>query len=231
MLNPMAWGLGGTPFHPQPCFDPVTLAAIASMAATAAPYVGTAATVAGTAMSYMGQRAAAKGTIAAGQAAKQAADYEAAQLDIKANEERAAARVEADEFLRRKELALSSGQAKGAASGFTSTDPSSLAIADEISRYGTVQEQMALYGGESRAEGTKAQAAGRRFEGNAALQGAGLKAKGQKLEAAGTILGGISTLASRFAPASTTSSSDSAFRFGQPMKGPGGWRTTTTAYR
>lgn len=143
----------------------------------------------------------AQGTLAAGKAAQQSANYEAAQLDIKAKEEQAAAQRDAEEHGREKDLALSKLQTNAAASGFSATDPTSLAIADEIAKYGTYKEQMAMYGGESRRTGIEAQATGRRMEGRAAMAGA-------KSAAMGTILGGISSMASSFAkpygkPAST----------------------------
>jgi hypothetical protein len=143
----------------------------------------------------------AQGTIAAGKAAQQSANYEAAQLDIKAKEEQAAAQRDAQEYGREKDLALSKLQTNAAASGFSATDPTALAVADEIAKYGTYKEQMAMYGGTSRRAGVEAQAEGRRMEGKAALQGA-------KSAAMGTILGGISSMASSFAkpygkPAST----------------------------
>jgi len=147
---------------------------------------------------------AAYGTLAAGKSAQQAANYEAAQLDVKAKEEQAASQREAFEYKRRKDMALSELQNKGAASGFSATDPTSLALADEISKYGTMQEQMAMYGGESRRTGIEAQAYGRRMEGAAARQGAAYSA-------AGTILGGISTMAGKYAP---------------PGGGGGGWSTS-----
>jgi hypothetical protein len=140
----------------------------------------------------MGSVVQAQGTIAAGKQAKVAADYEAAQLDIKAKEEQAAAQREGFEHQRKKELALSELTTKSAASGFSATDPTSLALADEIEKYGTVQQQMAMYGGTSRRAGIEAQAEGRRMEGKAAVTGA-------RSAALGTILGGISSMAGKFA--------------------------------
>lgn len=130
----------------------------------------------------------AAGTLAAGKSAQQAAEYEAAQLDIKAKEEQAAAQRDAEEYRRRKQFALSKLQTNAAASGFTATDPTALALADEIEQYGTYQQQMAQYGGTSRKAGLEAQAIGRRMEGRAARRGA-------SYGAAGTILSGISSLA------------------------------------
>lgn len=145
-------------------------------------------TVAGMAGSYI----QAQGTLAAGKAAQQAAEFEAKQLDIKAKEEQAAAQREMFDQRREKELALSKLQSNAAASGFSATDPTSLALADEIEKYGTVKEQLAMYGGTSRRAGIEAQAASRRMEGEAAKIGS-------KYSAAGTILGGISTMAGKYA--------------------------------
>jgi hypothetical protein len=133
----------------------------------------------------------AQGTIAAGKAAQQSAEFEAQQLDIKAKEEQAAAQREAFEHKRKTDLTLSELQSRAATSGFTATDPTALALADEISRYGTYQQQMAQYGGASRRAGTQAQAGARRMEGRAARKAAGYSA-------AGTILGGISSIAGNY---------------------------------
>jgi hypothetical protein len=154
------------------------LAAVATVVSAAAGMAG----------SYM----QAQGTIAAGKAAKQAADYEAAQLDIKAKEDQAAAQRDAEQHGREKDLALSKLQTNAAASGFSATDPSALAMADEIAKYGTYKEQLTMYGGTSRKAGIEAQAVGRRMEGKAALAGA-------RSQATATILGGISTMAGKYA--------------------------------
>lgn len=170
--------------------------------------VSAVATIGGMAMQLASANAAAAAQKAAGQAAKQSADFEAAQLDIRAKEEQAAAQRESEQIRRRRDLALSSLTARSAASGFSATDPTTLSIGDEITRYGTTQEQMAMYGGASRRAGVESQAAGRRFEGEAALRGANLSASARRYDAAGTILGGVSNLALRFGnrPTSTASS-------------------------
>lgn len=131
------------------------------------------------------------GTIAAGKAQDQAAKYEAAQLDIEAKNRKAESQIEAGEISRRKDLALSNLQANAAASGFSATDPTALAKADEIARYGTFQEQLAQYGGTSQRAGLEAQAEARRFTGKA-------QRIGSRYSAAGTILGGIGSAASGF---------------------------------
>jgi hypothetical protein len=158
--------------------------------------------VAGLAGSFI----AARGTIAAGKAQQRALNYEAAQLDQEAKQKEAEAQVEAQQYQRKKELTLSNLQANAAASGFTATDPTALALADEISRYGTYQQQLAQYGGENQRAGLEAQAEGRRMTGRAAVTGA-------RYSAAGTILGGISSLAGKFA-SSTPAVGATSFRYG-----------------
>jgi len=195
MLNPQAWGLGGGALAVPsgfglngPCYDPITLTALASTAATALPYISTAATVAGTAVSAMG-------TLAAGKSAQQAANYQAAQLDAKGKEELAQSQQEAEQYRRKKQLALSTLTNRAAGSGFSATDPTALNLAEDIEEYGTLQEGMAMYGGKSRRAGLEAQAEGARFEGAAARSASRWKADA-------TILGGISTIADKYAPKS-----------------------------
>lgn len=180
------------------------------MAALAVP-----ALIAGTAVSAIG-------SIASGNAAKRQADmeaqriqaeayarrqaleFEAAQLDNQAKTEFALGQRDMLEKRRGKEMALSTLQARSAASGFSATDPTALALGDEISRYGTLQEQMSLFGGESQAEGLKLSAAGRRFTGESGVQAAAatadaVRASGRSartagyFNAAGTVLGSIAS--------------------------------------
>ena len=158
-------------------------------------------------MGLAGTAVTAMGTIAAGKAAQQSANYEAAQLDMKAKEEQAASQREAQEYGRRRDLALSELTNKAAASGFSATDPTSLALADEIARYGTFQEQMAMYGGQSRREGLQNEATGKRFEGAA-------KRMGANYSAAGTILGGVSSFADRFGKPFNETAATSSYRYG-----------------
>lgn len=179
-------------------------------------------TIAGTGIAAYGQRQAAKAQAdqqeAMGRAQQEAANFEAAQLEAKGKEEQAVARVEADEIKRRKDLALSTLQARGAASGFSATDATSMQIGDEISKYGTVQEQMVLYGGAGRRQNYNTAAAGERYTGASAYQAARTSAqairKGSKLEAMGTIIGGVSTLADRFATRLPASTGSSSYRYG-----------------
>jgi hypothetical protein len=196
MLNPQAWGLGGGMLAVPsgfglngPCYDPATLALITTAASTAASYagtIGTIATVAGTGLSAMG-------TLASGKAAQQAANYQAAQLDMKGKDELAQGQQEAEQYRRKKQLALSTLQSRAAASGFEATDPTNLKLAEDITEHGELQEGLAMYGGKSRREGLEAQARGKRFEGKAERIGSYYKA-------GATILGGVASIADKYAP-------------------------------
>lgn len=169
---------------------------MAAMAAIAAIATG----VSG-ALQAAGTIAAGKASAQQGQLAQFAANYEAKQLDIKAKDEKASAQREMLELRREKESTLGRLQTVAAGSGFSATDPSTLSIADEISRYGTYREGLALYGGDVRSQDMKLAAAGRRFEGARALQSGLAAKKASYLSAAGTIAGTISSMASKFAPA------------------------------
>ena len=165
---------------------------------------------AGAGAGLIGSGVQAIGQVRAGQAANEAAKFEAAQLEAKADQEFAASQREAEEFRRRRDLTLSSLQARSAASGFSATDPTTLQIADDIAERGTIQSQLALHGGSLRQADLKTSAVGRRFEGKQAL-------KGSKLAAIGTIMGGASDF-SRFAVSasrgSRTTSSGGRYRYG-----------------
>lgn len=158
---------------------------ISSGISTIAPIVSGVGTIAGAAASASGQRQAAA-------AQKANLDYQSKQLEMQGKEEQAAAQHEVFEKRRQKDLALSSLQARGAASGFETTDPTGLQIGEDIAKYGTLQEMMAAYGGSSRRAGLEAEAFGRRAEGRSIVQGA-------KSAAMGTLIGGVTGGFSRFA--------------------------------
>lgn len=158
---------------------------ISSSIGTIAPIVSGVGTIAGGLMQAQGQRQAAASQ-------KAALDYQAKQLELQGKEEQAAAQHEVFQKRREKDLALSALQARGAASGFETTDPTGLQIGEDIAKYGTLQEMMAAYGGRSRRTGLEAEAVGRRAEGRSIVQGA-------KSAAMGTILGSLTSGFSRFA--------------------------------
>lgn len=200
-------------------------ATIGSLAAWLAPEASTLSTI-GNVATLAGAGIGAYGTVQAGKAQKDAANFEALQLEAKGKEEQAAARVEADQYRRKKELAESTLQSRAAASGFTATDPTTLQLGDEIEQYGTLQEQMAMYGGTARREGLGDQARAKRWSGNVGYIAS-------KPKATATILTGLgTTLAARYNPGSAETGR--SFLYGTKSN-PGStydpkWRNTSTAY-
>lgn len=124
------------------------------------------------------------GTIAAGQAAKRDAAFQAQQMEIQAGQERAAAQREADEAKRRTALVLSRQQALASASGLGASDATIEELAAETAGFGAYQQDALRAQGEQRAANLALSAAAARASGNAA-------ATGSYLNAAGTILGGL----------------------------------------
>ena len=157
------------------------LAAVGSFLASNAGIIGAISTGVGAVVSAAGARAQ-------GRAQRQAAERQAQMLEINAKNEKAAAQRQALQLKRNKELAISTAQARAGGSGFDPTDPTTLDITGEIERYGTLQEQSALFGGLSRAEGLTDEAASVRATGAAQEQAS-------KIDAASTLLGGITSMA------------------------------------
>jgi hypothetical protein len=123
------------------------------------------------------------GTIAAGKAQQASANYQAQLMEKKGKEEQALSQRQALQQKRKTKIALSNLQSRAAASGFQE-DPK---IGTEIAEYGTLQQQMLAYGGESKRRGLEESAMAARMSGQAAAQGA-------KAEAFGTILGGMGSM-------------------------------------
>ena len=205
------------------------IAVIATVVSTLATVAGTIASGAATATAAQAQMAAGNyaeaignaerdRAIQEGEAARKTAEFQAKQYELQGREERAAAQQEAFQLRRNKLAALSRLQARSASSGFSATDPTTLSIADEIERYGTLQEQMAMFGGASRASSLTSAAEGARYSGQTAYDSAryggeisaytGRARKNlSRSAAAGTILGGISNVASRVSSLSSPFSS------------------------
>ena len=156
------------------------------------------ATLAGSAVTAVGSIAAGNAKAAQAESEAKAREFQAAQLDIAAKEEKASAQSDMLELRRRKNLALSQLQARAAGSGFSATDPSSLHLGSEIEKYGTYQEQMAMYGGEAKARDARFSAAANRYSASMSRElGQSYKTAGY-LSAAGTILGSIGGMAGKY---------------------------------
>jgi hypothetical protein len=143
--------------------------------------------------SFAGTAVSAAGTLAAGQAASDQADWQARQLAMKAQEERAAGQREAFKERKKAERAQSRLQAVSAASGGGTTDPTVVGLAEDIAGTGEEQALMQFAIGENRARGAEDQAAAARAKGQAAQSGA-------LFSAAGGLLSGASSLATKYRP-------------------------------
>ena len=142
-----------------------------------APTIGIIASLAGTAISAVG-------SIAAGNAARRDAEFQAAQMDIQSKQEYAAAQREAQEIERQKKVVMSRQQALSAASGLGAADDTVLEIAAETAGYGEEQKQSALAQGEMRRRQLEYGAAGTRATGTA-------NQIGSYFNAGSTIMGGF----------------------------------------
>lgn len=154
-----------------------------------------------------GAAVSAAGTIAAGKAQKDAKEFEAKQLEIQGQEERAAAQREVESKQKERDLILSRQQAVSAASGLGALDPTVQDLAGDVVQESSFQTGMMTYGAEERARGRRAQAAAARYEGDAALKGA-------KFAAAGTLIGGIGSFAKQFAQSAQAASGGGNYRYG-----------------
>lgn len=134
-----------------------------------------------------GSAVSALGAIQAGKSQAAAAEYQARQLEAQGKAERAAASLEAERESKQKKLVLSRARAVAAASG----GGQDIELLGDIEEEGTYRTLLALWGGEERAKGRKAQAAAARFGGQA-YKRAGF------LDGARTILGGGASFLERY---------------------------------
>ena len=131
------------------------------------------------ALALIGSLVGAAGTVAGGIAAKKDANFEAAQMEMKANEERAAAQREAGQARTESELAMSRAQALAASSGGGADAPTIVKLMSGLAGQGELNAQSALAGGESRASGLKDSAIARRRQGKSSFLGSVIGGFGQ----------------------------------------------------
>jgi hypothetical protein len=143
------------------------------------------ATAAGTVVSTLG-------ALQAGDAAQQAANYKATQLNIKGNEELAAGQRKMLQERRKADMAQSALQARAAASSGDITDAGVLNLGAGIAEEGEFQALTEFYRGENARRGYQDAAAGSIWEGKQAKRASYLKA-------AGTVLDGVSSFGSKYA--------------------------------
>lgn len=137
--------------------------------------IGAIASLAGTVVSAVG-------TIAAGQAAKTQAEWQAQQHEVAAKEEKASAFKQAQELTHKRDVTLSRFQAVNAASGLSGGED----IAAEIAGYGSYQADLARAAGLMRERDRLNAAAASRATGRA-------QQVGSYFSAGGTILGGLAS--------------------------------------
>lgn len=135
-------------------------------------------------VSAVGTLASAAGSIAAGKAANENAQYQAAQYEIKADEELAQGSRETEQKFREMRRAQSRLQAVSAADGGSATDPTVIALDSGLQQEGSLQALMSMATAEGRAAGYEGQASASIATGQAEQQAGYLK--------------GFSTLASGF---------------------------------
>lgn len=122
------------------------------------------------------------GTISAGNTAEEIAQYEAQQLEIKANEARAVGQRKAEDATRDKNFVLSRQRSTAAKSGFGALDESVLQLMGDVEEEGTRQKLTDRAIGENRGRGFEDAATIRRVEGRAEKRAALFDATGQALK-------------------------------------------------
>lgn len=134
----------------------------------------------------------------AGKAAQNEADYEAQMANIQAGQEQAASQRTMLDKQREKELAQSTLQARAASSGGGALDPSVVNIMGDLESQGTLNEQNALYTGDSKAAALRQSAALKTYSGQVA------NANGQQASTA-TLVSGASSMLAKYAPSASPS--------------------------
>lgn len=164
------------------------LAAHGAVFGPLAAIVGTAASLAGTAMSVMGG-------IQAGNAAEAEAKFEAAQLQRKADSERAVAQREAADKTKEGQLAQSRQQALAASSGGGAgiDDPTIVKLMGDTAGQTEYNREGAMYVGEDRARGYIDQSNARLASGKSAKRGSLIGAFGTAFSGIGKAAEGWSS--------------------------------------
>lgn len=132
-----------------------------------------------------------------GEQRKEAAEYQARQLEQNAGQAQAAAQRAAAERRREAQLAQSRALAVAAASGGGASDPTVVDIISDLNAEGTYRSMLELYEGDDRARLLRQQAASARYSGEVAAQA------GRSNAVATIFKGATSALWMKYAPAQT----------------------------
>lgn len=166
--------------------------------AGATAYIPAALTLAGSVLGYSGANKAAAGAQLAGQRTAGARAFEAKQLRQNAGQEIAASQRAAQEERRQAGLVASRQIALAAASGAGASDPTIVQMIARTAREGSYRASVALYGGEERARQLRMAAAGKDYEGAAAIEGAEVQASAYKTAGVGELLKGGGSLFAKY---------------------------------
>lgn len=153
----------------------------------------------------IGAVVSAAATIAGGNAAKQAAEgqnqamiFRAKQEEKAAMESRAASQRAALDKRREEGIVESRLIATAAASGGGATDPTVIALGENIAGRGEYEALTETYKGENRARGYEDQASADKFQGQLALMEGKAKQSASRLSALGTIISGAGSAYATF---------------------------------
>lgn len=181
----------------------VTGSAAAGMAAEGvAGTLGTIMSVATPIVGAVGTIAQARGQQEAGESAKYEANYAATQEHNQANTVAAEGEQKAQQQDLQTQYMLSSAAAKAAGSGGSVDDPSTQNVMQTIAGQGRLRSLMDIYQGQQSAQNLNNEA-------TATAYGGELKAQAGQTAATSTIIGGASSMFSKYWPAVSTNSNPS----------------------
>ena len=154
--------------------------------------------VAGTVLGAYGQIQQGNAAEAAGKAQQKGLEYQAAQMEVQAGQERAAAQRRAMDERRKKTLTQSRAQAISAAGGGGSLDPTIVDIMGDLEAEGEYNANVAMYEGEERARDLLTGSQLRRYEGTQARTAGKMAKKSSRIAAAGSLLKGGNSLMDKY---------------------------------
>jgi hypothetical protein len=146
-------------------------------------------------MSIKGGMDAANASEEMGRRQKEAADFEAAQLNQNAGQAIASSQRQALEERRKSALMQSRALALAASSGAGTTDPTVVNLISNMAGEGVYRAGVALYEGEDRARAMRLQAEATQYSGNAALAGGNNRASAYRTQGVAGALGSVSMFA------------------------------------
>jgi hypothetical protein len=152
-----------------------------------------------TGISFMGAQQQASAAKAAAAQAIVSGEYNAKQLETKAQQERAAAQRAGLETARKGELTMSMLANRAAAGGGGATDETVLALGENITGRNRYDYELDIFRGEDQARGLEDQAKATRYEAATTAQGYRAQAKAYQLQGMSTLASGASTFFTKYA--------------------------------